>query len=87
MDTDGWWFKQDETFAKKKIINVKFIYSEKATKFCEMFTLLLLYAVQVISKVKISQNFVGFSEYMNFINSFLYSFVGSAKTNTKLMLS
>ena len=23
MDTDGWWFKQDETFAKKKTLNVK----------------------------------------------------------------
>ena len=44
---------------------VKFIYSEKATKFCEIFTLLLSV---VKSKVKISQNFVAFSEYMNFIN-------------------
>ena len=47
--------------------SVKFIYSEKATKFCEIFTLLLSYVVQVKSKVKISQNFVAFSEYMNFI--------------------
>ena len=45
---------------------VKFIYSEKATKFCEIFTLLLSYVVPVKSKVKISQNFVAFSEYMNF---------------------
>ena len=45
---------------------VKFIYSEKATKFCEIFTLLLSYAVPVKSRVKISQNFVAFSEYMNF---------------------
>ena len=44
----------------------KFIYSEKATKFCEIFTLLLSYIVPVKSKVKISQNFVAFSEYMNF---------------------
>ena len=46
---------------------IKFIYSEKgekATKFCEIFTLLLSYVVRV--KVKISQNFVAFSEYMNF---------------------
>ena len=46
---------------------VKFIYSEKATKFCEIFTLLLngtTYLGQ--KKVKISKNFVAFSEYMNF---------------------
>ena len=45
---------------------VKFIYSEKATKFCKIFTLLLSYVVPVKSKVKISQNFAVFSEYMNF---------------------
>ena len=45
---------------------VKFIYSEKATKFCEIFALLLSYVVPVKSKVKISQKFVAFSEYMNF---------------------
>ena len=38
---------------------VKFIYSEKATKVCE-----ILHTVK--SKGKISQNFVAFSEYMNF---------------------
>ena len=47
---------------------IKFIYSEKATKFCEISTLLLSYLVPVKSKVEISQNFVAFSEYMNFIN-------------------
>ena len=45
---------------------VKFIYSEKATKFCKIFTLLLSYVVSCKSKVKILQNFVAFSEYMNF---------------------
>ena len=45
---------------------LKFIYSEKATKFCEISTLLLSYVVPVKSKVKILQNFVAFSEYMNF---------------------
>ena len=45
---------------------LKFIYSEKATKFCEIFTLLLSYVVPVKSKVEISQNFLAFSEYMNF---------------------
>ena len=48
---------------------VKFIYSEKATKFCEIFPLLLSYVVPVKSKGKISQNFVAFSEYMNFRKS------------------
>ena len=46
---------------------LKFIYSEKATKFWEISTLLLSYAVPVKSKVEILQNFVAFSEYMNFI--------------------
>ena len=43
---------------------VKFIDPEKATKFCEIFTILLSYAVPVKSKVKISQNLVAFSEYL-----------------------
>ena len=43
---------------------LKIIYSEKVTKFCEIFTLLLSYVVPVKSKAKISQNFVGFSELM-----------------------
>ena len=42
------------------------MYSEKATKFCEIFTLILSYVEPVKSKVKISQNFVAFSEYVNF---------------------
>ena len=50
---------------------LKFIYFEKATKFCEMFPLLLTVCIVVKSKQKISQNVVAFSEYMNF-NS-LYS--------------
>ena len=45
---------------------IKFIYSEKATKFCEIFPLLLTVCTAVKSKGKISQNFVAFSEYMNF---------------------
>ena len=47
---------------------LKFAYSEKAPKFCEILTLPLSYVVPVKSKVKISQNFVAFSEYMNFKN-------------------
>ena len=42
------------------------MYSEKATKFCKISTLLLSYVVPVKWKVEISQNFVVFSEYMNF---------------------
>ena len=47
------------------LVTVKFIYSEKATKFCEIFTLPLSYVVPVKSKVKILQNSAA-SEYMNF---------------------
>ena len=49
-----------------KFFSLKFIYSEKAAKFCEIFILLLSYIVPVKSKVKILQDFVAFSEYMNF---------------------
>ena len=45
---------------------LKFIYSEKATKFYEIFLLLLTVCTVVKSKGKISQNFAAFSEYMNF---------------------
>ena len=45
---------------------LKFIYSEKATIFWEISTVDLSYVVTVKSTVKISQNFVAFSEYMNF---------------------
>ena len=45
---------------------VKFVYSEKAKKISEIFLLLLTTVHTVKSKGKISQNFVAFSEYMNF---------------------
>ena len=48
------------------ILQLKFIYSEKATKFFKIFSLLLSYALPVKSKMNISQNFVAISEYMNF---------------------
>ena len=55
---------------------LKFIYSEKATKFWEISTLLLSYVVPVKSKVEISQNFVASSEYMNFISiQFLHTYI------------
>ena len=47
---------------------LKFIYSEKTTKFCKIFPLLSTVCTVVKSKEKISQNFVAFSEYMNFNN-------------------
>ena len=50
---------------KPKLVKVIY-YSEKATKLCELFTLLLTTVHTVKSKVKISQDFVAFSEYMNF---------------------
>ena len=43
----------DEFMADKGFPKVKFICSKKATKFCEIFTLLLSYLVPVNSKVKI----------------------------------
>ena len=45
---------------------LKFIYSEKATKFYKISIVELSYVVPVKSTVEISQNFVTFSEYMNF---------------------
>ena len=45
---------------------LKFICSEKATKFCKIFPLLLIVCTVAKSKGKISQNFVAFSEYINF---------------------
>ena len=45
---------------------LKFIYSEKATQFCKIFTLLLTGTTWDTSEVKISQNVVAFLEYMNF---------------------
>ena len=46
---------------------LKLIYSEKATKFCEISTLRLSSVVPVQSKVEILQNFVASSEYKNLI--------------------
>ena len=47
----------------------KFIYYEKAPNFCKISTIDLSYVVTVKSTVEISQNFVAFSEYMNFTRS------------------
>ena len=56
---------QDVVFS----LNVKFIYSEKATNICEIFPLLLIVCTVVKSEGKISQNFGAFSEYTNFNKS------------------
>ena len=45
---------------------LKFIYSEKATKLYEMSNIDFSFVVTVKSTVEIFQNFVAFSEYMNF---------------------
>ena len=66
----------------QNLINIgplKFIYSGKP-KFCEIFTLLLTVCIVVKSKVKISQNLVVFSEYMNFnIETSMNKAVGPGK--------
>ena len=66
---------------------LKFIYSEKATKFCEISTADLSYVVAVKSTVEISQNFVAFSEYMNVRNSYktrksTLSYIGNSEENS-----
>ena len=68
---------QPKQFLPDFFFLMKFIYSEKATKFCKIFTLLLSYVVPVKSKVKILQNFVAFSEYMNFkVRSYFKQCIG-----------
>ena len=52
----------------KLSFQLKLLYSEKATKFYEIFPLLLTTVHTVKSKGKISQNFMALSEYLNFIN-------------------
>ena len=56
------------------IMHVKFIYSEKATKFCEIFTLLLSCVVPVKSNVKISKNFVPSQNIWTLLDYFLFYF-------------
>ena len=50
----------------QNIYECKFRESEKATKFCDISTNYLSYVLPVKQLVEISQNFVAFSEYMNF---------------------
>ena len=77
VEAEGWEFAIYSNCKRSKQFLAKFIYSEKATKFCEILTLLLSCVVPVKSKVKILQNFLAFSEYMNFIRyekKFIYFF-------------
>ena len=48
-------------------MKVKFIYSEKVTKFCEISTNYLFYVLPLKYLAENLQNFVAFSEYMNVI--------------------
>ena len=63
-------FESDFDFFVKehglKVQVLKFIYSEKAAKSCEISIVDLSYVVPVKSTVEILQNFVAFSECMNF---------------------
>ena len=52
-------------------LQLKLIYSENATKVCEISTVDLSYVVPVKSMMEISQNFVAFSEYMNFNHTYI----------------
>ena len=53
----------------KLSILLKFIYCEKATKFCKLSVVDLTGTTKDKSTVEIFQNFVAFSEYMNFTTS------------------
>ena len=61
----GYAAKQGE---KDKYVNYEDLVNDNyyAKIFCEIFTLLLTVCTVFKSKVKISKNFVAFSEYMNF---------------------
>ena len=63
---------------------IKFLYSEKAPIFYKISTVDLYYVVTVKSTVEISQNFVVFSEYMNFTFLFLDQIGPSGKYNTEI---
>ena len=69
-----------------------FIYSEKATKFSEIFLLLLTVCTIltiVKSRGKVLQNFVAFSEYMNFknlIGTLFYISVGGKRFSKRIRM-
>ena len=63
--------------------HLKFIYSEKTTKFCKISNLLLTTGYIVESKVEILQNFVDFSEYMNF-TYVIFTYCAGSMTHAQL---
>ena len=66
-DWNGTYFDNKTKLNKTGKVHI----SRRPQNFFEIFTLLLSYVVPVKSKVKILQNFVAFSEYMNFTRDFL----------------
>ena len=62
------WPELQVSFLEFTLINslLKFIFSEKATNFCEISTVNLSYIVTVKSTAEILKKSVAFSEYMNF---------------------
>ena len=60
-----WYWTTCSSTEAPTVSRIKFIYSEKATKFCGISTLILSYVVPVKSKVEISKILMAFSEYMN----------------------
>ena len=62
-DQNIYLYKKARLIFKKTL---QFVYSEKTTKFCKISTLFLSTVHTDKSEVEISQNFVAFSEYMNF---------------------
>ena len=60
--------QKNEKFRKNDSSSqIKLIYIEKATNFCEISTVDLSYVVTVKSTVEISQNFVAFSEDIRYV--------------------
>ena len=64
FDSITYTFSENSNDGRETLLEVKFVYSEKATKFCEISTLLLSTVDTDKRNVGISQSFVAFSEYM-----------------------
>ena len=76
-----WGHKNAFTFA----LTLKLIFSEKATKVCQISTVDLTGTTQDKYTVEILQNFVAFSEYMNFM--LISDSVGGVRNHKKLTKS
>ena len=59
-------YKVHTNLSKENFASLKFIYSEKAIRFWKITTVDLTGTTNDKSSVEISQNFVAFSEYINF---------------------